>query len=396
LKPTFSYIKTAIFSAVFFSILPFSAGVVSAQSLDILDQQVAGVISRIADNVVTVEARLPESKMPLYTPQCPGCSAPVSAMLGSGLLIDSIGHILTTLGLVDGSDNFRVEVKGNEYAARLVGIDQRHNLALLKINNVFRSWLGPSPLPPFSGRLAIAYGHSYGRTGYPSLGIVAGPQSDGNFLISGAILPGLPGGGVFDLSGHIIGIIISGTFAGGSGDGNNWGGMVMMPITDALSAADKMICCGDREAGYLGIKTTDIEMISDSGQSMGDAVVVVEVEPNSPAAVAGLRAGDIITRFGPKKISDDRELQFMVATAGAGNKVDIELIRGSQHQTISVPLKSSTVRPAMASNMSVPAPGTRAASAAPRMQSKVDSIRAEIYRMQKQLEILLEKLESTR
>lgn len=392
----FPHKKTAIYSAVFFSILPLLAATSAAQGLDFLDQQVSSIIGKISEAVVTVEARLPENKMPLYPPQCPGCATPVNALLGSGLLIDSVGHILTTLGLVDGSDNFRVEINNDDYAARLIGVDRRHNLAILKIDGLFHSWLGTSPLPPFPGRLAIAYGHSYGRTGYPTLGIVAGPQSDGNFVISGAILPGLPGGGVFDISGHIIGIIISGTLANGERDGNDWGGIVMMPIADAMAAADKMICCGNREAGYLGVKTTDIELVSDSGQIMGEAVVVVEVEPNSPAAGAGLRAGDIITRFGQKKVTEDRDLQFLVAAAGSGNRVDIELIRNMQHQTVSVPLNGTPVRLVSAGDK-VPRASTGPAASSPAyLHERVDSIRVEIMRLQKELDHLLEKLESTR
>jgi S1-C subfamily serine protease len=202
--------KAAVIMAVFFSILLFIVGNVQAQELATLDREISQVIDRIAGAVATVEARPQPSRAPIFPDQSRIFSRPVKAVVGSGLLIDSVGHILTSLRLVDGYDDFSVEIDGQTMAASLVGFDRRHHLAVLKVDSIFHSYLDVSPFPPVTGRLALAYGHAIDHTGYPALGIIAGRQTDGSYLVSGTVLPGLLGGGIFDLRGKLIGVISSG------------------------------------------------------------------------------------------------------------------------------------------------------------------------------------------
>lgn len=388
--------KTAVFLAVFFSGLLVFGSAAAGQELAALDLEISRLVDRISGSVVTVEARQEESRIPVFPGYVRTLTKPVNTVVGSGLVIDSAGHILTILSLVDGNDNFQVEVGGRTVDAALVGVDRRHELALLKINQPTRNYLTPSTLPPFTGRLAVAYGRTLGRTGYPSLGIIAGRQADGSFLMSGSVLPGLLGGGIFDLSGNLIGIIISGSVGGTEMAGNIWGGIVMLPASIALAAADRIICCGSREAGYLGIRTTAIELVSSNEQVLGEAVAISEVEPNSPAAMAGLRIGDIITRFARLQVSSDRELQRLISSAGSDSTVLIEFIRGQRRHSVAIPLAPfsgpRTESVVMQFFMLTGARGFLAAG----LQRRIDSMQAEMEQLQRELDRLIGRAGSTR
>jgi len=379
--------KTAILLAVFFSILLISSDDSAGQSLQELDHEISQIVDQVSGWVAIVEARPREDRGPVFPGQGRLLSRPVNAVVGSGLLIDSVGHILTCLGLVDGYDEFRVEINDRVYNAIPIGVDRRHNLAVLKIDTVFDTYIDVSPFPPLAGRMALAYGHSIDRTGYPALGIIAGRQSDGSYLVSGSVLPGLLGGGVFDLSGKLMGIISSGSVNVNDYRGV-WGGMVMLPAAVAYAAADRIICCGNREAGYLGIRTTAIELVSPSQKILGEAVAIAEIEPGSPAARIGLREGDIITRIALRPVTNDRELQRLVSSAGADSTISIEFLRGQRRLSVVVSLASAT-RQGIVNPSGANISPDRQTQITIDLQKRIDSMRAEMQRLQEQLEHLI-------
>lgn len=383
--------KTAMLLAVFFSFLILSGTTGFGQSLSALDQELSQIIDRVAPGVVTVEARAPQPQAPLFPGRSTSAAEPVTAVVGSGLLLDSIGHILTVLHLVDGCSEFTVEIDNRTVKATLVGIDRRLNLAVLKIEGHYRQYLEMSPFPPFVGRMALAYGRVIGRTGYPTIGIIGGKRSDEHYLMSGSVLPGLLGGGVFDLGGRLIGMISSGSIDNYSD--NQWGGIVMLPASVVYAAADKIICCGGNVAGYLGVKTSSIELISARGRIMSEAVVITTVEPKSPAAVAGLRIGDVITRFSNHNVATDRELQRLVALNGADKTVNIEFIRGRNSRTAEARLTAFPPADFRPDGPARPL-SNRAAIDSYRLQARVDSIRSELNRLQKELEIFLNRVQA--
>lgn len=388
--------KTAGFGAVFFSVLAALAGMATAQELELLDRRISEIISKVSVSVVTVEARYPDNNSPILSPRCPGCSNPVNAMIGSGLLLDSMGHVLTTLDLIDGVSEFLIDMGGNPQPALLVGLDRREGLAVLKISGRrFATTLVPSPDPLLAGKLIIAYGHTTGKTGYPALGILAGPQSGGSFLMSGTTVPGLPGGGVFDLSGRLIGIVVSDRMDRFSPPGSPPSGITLLPVSIALAAAERIICCGSRDAGYLGIRTTDIELVSDSGVVIGAAVVVSDVDLNSPARRAGLTPGDIITRFNAQPISDDRELQRLVATYGSDTPASLELLRGTKHVSLTVALERTLESSPPMRRATDKTPVSRRLAAS-RLQREADSLHAEIRRLMFQLSDMVHQIETAR
>lgn len=384
--------KTAVVMAVFFSILAAGMSPAAAQGLASLDEAITRVIANASAAVVTVESRVQQTRAPLYAGQKAELGEPVTALVGSGLLIDSAGHVLTVLSLVEGYDSYRIEVDGHSVGAHLVGLDRSHGLAILKADSVFNVSLEASTIPPLPGRLALAFGRAVGSTGYPVLGIIAGRQSDGSYLIAGSVVPALAGGGVFDLSGRLLGIIVS----GGVGGPEPYGGMVMLPVSMVYAAADRIICCGDREAGYLGMHTIAIELVSSAGKVLGEAVAVSTVEPNSPAEAAGLHVGDVITRIGHRPVISDRDLQRLVSTAGPDSLVPIEFIRDHGNRTMTLKTTSYPRFAEAAVRTASAGPVGRDQMIAADLQRRIDAMRAEMLALQKELDRLLTRIRSTR
>jgi len=380
--------KTAALVAVFFSLLTVPGGTTFGQGLARLDQEISRVVENISEAVVRVEARMQNTRGSFVGGQANRLTDPVTAMVGSGLLVDTLGHVLTVLSLVDGCDEFLVGYKDQNFDAKLVGVDRGYNLAALKIEAPVDHYVDVSPIPPFPGRLALAFGRAAGGAGYPSLGIIAGRQGDGSFLVSGSVIPGLLGGGVFDLSGKLLGMISSGSIPVSDDRRSSWEGIVMIPATTVSAAGDRIICCGNREAGYLGVKTTAIELVSAASKVLGDAVVIAEVEPRSPAEMAGLRPGDIITRFGLRDISSDRQLQRLVSSAGSDSAVAIDYMRGGQRFTVTVQLAAlSRNRDQIVPSASSLRPDEKKRLLT-ELQRQIDAMRTEMNRLQRELDRL--------
>jgi S1-C subfamily serine protease/uncharacterized small protein (DUF1192 family) len=338
--------------------------------------------------VVTVEARLQESRGPVFPVPAHNIRDPVNATVGTGLIVDTVGHILTVVDLVDGRDDFRVHYDDRNIEARLIGVDRRHDLAVLKIDTPVDSRVEISPYPPFPGSLVLAYGRAVGGTGYPSLGIIAGRQSDGSFLVSGSAIPGTPGGGIFDLAGRLIGIIGPRKISVDDVRRGSWEGIVMIPTATAFDAADRIICCGSHAAGYLGVRTTAIELVSAGEEVLGEAVVVSDVEPNSPADRAGLRSGDIITRVSYQNVVNDRQLQRMVSGAGADSTITIDLIRAGQNLSMRIPLTAydSRIKNVMPYTPTQDEINTRLVA---ELQQRINLMKMEMERLQRELNRLL-------
>jgi serine protease Do len=389
-------IKAAVLLAAFFSAVVIASPSVSAQDLNFLDREISTVVDHVSDGVVTVEARQVSSRAPVYPGAGASYTESVNAVVGSGLLIDTLGHILTVLGLVDGYDRFRIGLGDRAVSAVLVGVDRRLNLAVLKIDSLFGTPLRPSSIPPLAGRLALAFGRALGGTGYPSLGIIAGRQNDGTFLMSGSAMPGLLGGGVFNLAGELIGIISSENVTVQNYTGTPWGGMILVPAEAAFAAVYKIVCCGNREAGYLGVETTAIELVTPAEKVLGEAVVISRIVMGSPAEKAGLRIGDIITGFSHSNVTSDREFQRLVNSAGADSTVLLDIMRGQQRFSLRIRLDILSATNTPASSTLATDARDRHSQLAIELQKRIDSMRIEMQRLQRELDRLLESGGSAR
>ncbi|MFH1700618.1 MAG: trypsin-like peptidase domain-containing protein [Candidatus Zixiibacteriota bacterium] len=368
-----------------------NAASVQAQTLDAFDFEISQIIGRISPAVVTIESRPHDSKAPLLPLKNSNLSSPMQAIVGSGIIIDTSGHIMTVLSLVDGFEYFQILIDDRKIPAKLIGTDRRLNLAVLKIDGSDLPEVDLSPFPPFAGKFALAFGRSLGGTGYPVLGVIAGKQNDGSFLMSGSIMPGIIGGGVFDLSGQLIGLITSGGSIGQYNAEQMMRGILMLPAGTALTSAERIIMFGNREAGYLGMRTTAIEMVDQTGQVRGEAVVVSSVDSASPAHRAGFGMGDIITHFANYPITNDRELQRLAARWGEDSTVNIKYIRSGKEFSMDISLSSY-----MPDGYNYLEPTNKEIVTAFKIQNRIDSLQIEMDRLQAQLDKLISRFNTSR
>ncbi len=265
---------------------------------------------------------------------------------GSGFIIDSEGHAVTNAHVVKGGTKITVTTHdGDEYEAKLVGIDERTDLALLKIEGD-----GPFPYVEFAdsdkvrvGDKVIAVGNPFGLGGSVTAGIVsakgreigAGPYDD--FIqLDAPINRGNSGGPTFNLDGQVIGVntLIF------SPSGGNVGVAFAISSNLAKEVVYDLMDDGRIERGWLGVRiqALDEDMAKALGLEKPEGALVSSVEPDSPAAAAGLKPGDVILAFNGKKISTLRDLTRAVAKAGPGAKAKIEILRGGDRETVTATL----------------------------------------------------------
>jgi serine protease Do len=267
--------------------------------------------------------------------------------LGSGILISKDGEILTSYHVVKNADAIKVKLADqSEYEARLVGKDDRTDLALIKIRKT-------SVALPFArlgtssqldvGDWVMAIGNPFGLEHTVTAGIVsakgrvigAGPYD--NFIQTDAsINPGNSGGPLINAVGEVVGVN-SAIF---SQSGGNVGIGFAIPIDLAKKIADQLRKSGKVVRGWLGIRAQAVspQVASSSGLShfAGEIQTVTEVTENSPAAEAGIRVGDVIVEFNGKPLSKNPDLRTMIADTAPGQKITLKIAREKLERIASV------------------------------------------------------------
>ncbi len=260
--------------------------------------------------------------------------------LGSGVIYDSRGYILTNHHVIKNADKIMVKLMDQrEFSARIVGMDPMTDLAVLKIFS-FSSF----PTPVFGstenlrvGEWVMAIGNPYGLDGTVTVGVISGTgRSDlgiatfENFLQTDAsINPGNSGGPLIDLEGRVVGI---NTAIAEIGAGVGFA----IPAEMATRIADDLIDKGTVERGWLGvgIQTLTPELAASFNVSQDDGVLVNNVDDGAPAQRAGLMQGDIIIAFDGQTVADSKNMQRMVAETRIGKSVPLRIIRDGTYKTI--------------------------------------------------------------
>lgn len=273
--------------------------------------------------------------------------------LGSGFIISADGYIVTNNHVVaPGNRNATVEAitvtmpDRTEYEARLVGRDADSDLAVLKIEGK-----KDFPFVKFGhsddarvGDWVIAIGNPFGLGGTVTTGIVSainrntgqGGAYDSFIQTDASINSGNSGGPMFDLNGNVIGInnaIISPT-GGNVGIGFAIPADVAAPIVETLRKGERV------ERGYLGVQISPLN--DDLAESLGidknRGEFVQGVEPGEAAEQAGIKAGDVIVRVAGREVTPQNNLSSIVANAGVGETVPIELIRDGKRVKVNARL----------------------------------------------------------
>lgn len=271
---------------------------------------------------------------------------------GSGFVIGADGVILTNAHVVEGADTVNVTLRdGRSYQGRVLGADKVTDVAVVKIeaNNVPVVAIGNSD-KLLSGEWAIAIGNPLGLDNSVTAGIISAtgrsssdvgvPDKRVGFIqTDAAINPGNSGGPLLNASGQVIGMNTA-IIQGAQGLG------FAIPIQAAQQVAKELISTGKVEHAYLGIEmatlTPDVkEQINSNANSslrvaVDRGVAIVSVVPASPAAAAGLRAGDVIQKINNQPIIQSEAVQEFVQNAKVGGLLQMEINRNGQIVNLTV------------------------------------------------------------
>src|SRR5215470_15817357 len=226
-------------------------------------------------------------------------------------------HVLTADHVIEREENVTIETDdGHTLAAQLAGRDPVSDLALLKVAGLALDPAVPTSEPARVGQLVLAVGRPSSTGLMASLGIVSaigGPlrTARGAVLeqfiqIDATPYPGFSGGPLIDPTGAVIGILTTGLVNGVP---------LVVPAAAAWHMAEMLAQQGHIKRGYLGISSQPVELpaAQRGGQAQERGLLVVRVEPSSPAARAGLLLGDVRVRFDGKPVADTDDLQAHVA-----------------------------------------------------------------------------------
>ena len=273
------------------------------------------------------------------------------ASLGSGFIISADGYVVTNNHVVAPGargatvDTITVTLSDRkEYTARLIGRDPESDLALLKIDAQGLPFVrfGDSASTRV-GDWVVAIGNPFGLGGTVTAGIVSGlnrSSSLGSYdqfiQTDAAINQGNSGGPMFNLQGDVIGI---NSQILGSGAGGNIGIGFAIPAAQARPIIDTLRKGERVSRGYIGVTlggAVDENYSAALGIPKNQGEVIARVEPAGPAARAGLRAGDVVTRVNGQAVTPDQTLSRLVAAVQPGGSARLDVIRDNRPQTINV------------------------------------------------------------
>ncbi len=269
--------------------------------------------------------------------------------MGSGFIISPDGVVLTNAHVVRGSQRVTVTLgDGRSLVGEVLGQDPLTDVAVIKLpaNNLPALTLGDSTnLQP--GEWAIAIGNPLGLNNTVTAGIISGtgrsggvigsPNSRVNFIqTDAAINPGNSGGPLLNQQGEVIGI---NTAIIGRARGLGFA----IPIDQARNIAEQLIATGEVQHPYLGVQMVTLDSLArerlnrDNLNLQTDrGVAIVEVANASPAARAGLQAGDIIERVGDRQVLTAAEVQQAVAASSIGEDLAVQIARNGRRLKIAV------------------------------------------------------------
>ena len=273
--------------------------------------------------------------------------------VGSGVIIDAQGHILTNSHLVTGASKIEVMMaNGQSFSGNtvsLVGADQKTDLAVIQI-------LVNDPLPHTTfgdsdkaevGQWVVAIGHPRGLDQTVTHGIISAkhrrgitdPSSYQDFLqTDAAINPGNSGGPLLNLYGEVIGINTAIASESGGSEGIGFA----IPSNMALHVCKALVAHGRVERGWVGVTLEDLtpQLVRKLGLSTSKGVLVAGVFQDSPADRAGLKKGDVVTAYENREVPDSASFRNDVATALIGQEVKISTLRAGKKQDFLVQIGS--------------------------------------------------------
>jgi serine protease Do len=277
----------------------------------------------------------------------PGGGGPMPAQrsLGSGFIIDEDGYIATNAHVVNHASKVVVRLSDKaEYPAKIIGVDEKTDVALIKIENS-KEHLVPVTFGDSNalevGEWVMAIGSPFGLEQTVTVGVVsakervlgAGPYDD--FIqTDAAINPGNSGGPLVDADGRVIGINAAISSRSGGNDGIGFA----IPINLARGVLDQLRKSGKVERGWLGVSVQSVtpELAESFGLPESAGALVAAVSAGSPAEKAAIERGDVILAFNGTPIQESHQLPALVAQAPIGQQATVTVLR--QGKRLEVPV----------------------------------------------------------
>ncbi len=262
--------------------------------------------------------------------------------LGSGVIIDKGGLILTNNHVIKDADEITVKFANKQEAkGKIVGTDPKTDLAVIRVST-------KEDLPVVAlgnsdalhvGQWAIAIGNPFGLDHTLTVGVISatgrsevGIAAYENFIQTDAsINPGNSGGPLLNIRGEVIGINTA-IVASGQGIG------FAIPVNMARKVMDDLVKKGKVTRGWLGVGIQPLtpELAKSFALSADEGILVNQVMPKSPAEAAGLKTGDLILSVDGRPVKDPRELQRIIAETEIGKSLAFTILRDKTKQTVKV------------------------------------------------------------
>ncbi len=301
------------------------------------DEQVITAIGKVESSVVNINTIRLERDAFLHVHPARG--------LGSGFIIDKLGHILTNHHITAGSREIEVALTdGRAFEGRLVGSDPANDLAVVKIDaaDLPAAELGDSNELKV-GQTVIAIGNPFGLVGGPSVTVGVVSALNRHILAErvyerliqtdASINPGNSGGPLLDLTGKVVGINTA-NIPGAQSIG------FAIPVNTAKTVLEDIVKHGRVTRPWLGVIGIDVsrELSRRFGLTVDAGVMVMRVIPESPAERADLQSGDVVVAIADTRVASMEDLQREIRTRTAGDTVSLVVVRGSDEGRVRVTL----------------------------------------------------------
>lgn len=275
--------------------------------------------------------------------------------IGSGVILDTDGNVLTNHHVIEGATTIYVEVNEESYEAELVGADASSDLAVVKIKDIDKSQLTPIEVGDSNditvGEWVMAIGSPFGNEQSVSTGIVSalyrstalrgtsGTSIYANMIqTDAAINPGNSGGALVNAEGQLIGInsVIESYSGSSSGVG------FAIPANYAINIANQIIAGETPAHPYIGVTVTSVNAFTarEQGLSVSEGAVVTSVNADSPAEEAGLQPDDIVTAVDGESIASADGLIIAAREHEIGETITLTVVRGDETFDVEVVLGS--------------------------------------------------------
>lgn len=339
------------------TIVLFSCPAVPAAAqgmLSSLEKEITSLVEAIKPSLVTVEAS--------------GKGGKGFSWVGTGVIWSADGKVVTTASLISDDDQVTVALAdGSKLPAKVLGIEDQYNLALLKVDRsgLPAIRLGNSDLAK-AGSWVTVIGNSYGLASSVNLGLMNGIRDKDSLMqLSAGVAPGNSGGPVLNSNGEMIGMVYGrmshpldlGPLKVFGEDRKRsiavFSSPLEMPTSETSLAipSNKLqsVCqdlekYGTRKKGFLGVVISDLSDKEKKDLKLTTGLRIEDVVDDSPAEKAGAKDGDLVLEFNGKKVAGTKEFRAMVAELRPGAKVSIKIKRGGKDKKLTAELTGAPGR----------------------------------------------------